>query len=714
MMIWDFLHIIFNFSIDLILGAGPFLVFKCMGSGSQSGKLLFKTLGDGKNISTIDSGSTLCIQDTMIFDATMPGEMVAVGTGTSIKSSQRFVAQSLGFGGAPSKRGINLPGIGSCNIMKNSRNYAIGQKSLIINSSISTIYDDKDNYLNKNIINSSGSRIGDLIYNETLPPYGSSIKYSSIINSCGGCITKFTSHSTIIGSHKSKIERSSQSSIIGGECGIICDYYRYQSQQACYNFIGGGYNNKIRNSNILADSNYANVKNNSIFSGMSNCISGSLFGSILSGRCNNIEGHETGKGNFTYNLIGGGFKNLIKSYSQKEGCYLTSHSQTIINGKENQICAAYYSLILNGLKNKIVNRYDKNTTGASCLMNSFVINGKYNSITHHFNSGIINGYKNKIYYEKPKPGSSICNNIIVNGSENSICAAQNTVILNGCENSTCGSYGSVILTGEQNTIKLSCYSSIINGTSSTIYSSKYSTIDSGCSCIKIGCHDTIISYGQCNCILQDSGQTGNNSILGGTRNYIRTVGKSGVTRTLYTSVIIGGKCNQICQRTVSCSVGILGGSFNRSSRSSLSGIFGGEQNVLGLLPVDFTGTSTCISSIIGGFRNVIQNSEQHEFKSSTNVIIGGYKNSLLYAKTICNNVVVSGSYLTGRVLDTNGNCKLYCDLTQTEKLSLRGNMYVTDNSGNRCKGLSSLNLSSSKKIDTMCVVKGIIITMSYS
>ena len=253
-MIWDFLHIIFNFSIDLILGAGPFLVFKCMGSGSQSGKLLFKTLGDGKNISTIDAGSILEIQDKMISDATMPVEMVAVGTGTSIKSSQRFVAQALGSGGAYSKRGINLPGIGSCNLMKTSRNCAIDRKSLIINSGFSTIYDDKSNYSNKNIINSYSSKIGDEIYSEIPPPYGSNIKYSSIINSCSGFITKFTSHSTIIGSHKSKIERSSQSSIIGGQCGIICDYNNYQSKQACYNFIGGGYYNKIRNSNILSRS----------------------------------------------------------------------------------------------------------------------------------------------------------------------------------------------------------------------------------------------------------------------------------------------------------------------------------------------------------------------------------------------------------------------------------------------------------------------------
>ena len=715
MMIWDIIHIIYNFSIDLILGSGPFFVFKCMGSGSQSGKLIFKNSGDGKNIYTINSNNCLCIQDKMIEDAIMPSETVTVGTGKSIKSSGRFVAQSLSSGGASAKRAINLPGIGHCVIMKSSCNYAHNYRSLIINSKAAKIYTDSSSCLNKTIINSPGSKIGDSLYNNTQPPFGSNIAYSSIIGGCGICISKYTSHSTVIGTCKSKLERATRSSIVGGACNAICDYDRYQSSQSCLQFIGGGYYNQICNSVYLPNiSQNTGSIGNSILSGYRNCIVGSEFSSILSSSKSKITGHGNNKNRFDFNFIGGGSQNLICSYTPYEQNYLSSNHQAIINGSKNKISGAYYSLISNGYSNTIRGSYDPISSGSECVRNTFIINGRQNCVTHQFNSGILNGKCNVIFYEKPKPSSVIYNNVVVNGYKNKICTGKNSVIINGYLNYIKSS-SSTILTGKLNDIKgASYYSSIINGTASLIYASCFSTLDSNKSSIYRGLYNTIISYESSNGICSPNNKSKNNSILGGKGNGIKIAQKDSITNSLYTSVIIGGSDNFIYQKTLSCSVGILGGNKNVSRRSSLSGIFAGEQNLLGCLPTNFTGTSTYISSIIGGFSNSVQNSEDHEFKASTNVIVGGRKNSMSYAKTICNNVIIGGDYLTGRVIDSKGNCKLYCDLAQTEKLSLRGNMYVTDNSGNRCKALSSLNISSSQKINSMCVVKGIIITMSYS
>jgi hypothetical protein len=78
------------------------------------------------------------------------------------------------------------------------------------------------------------------------------------------------------------------------------------------------------------------------------------------------------------------------------------------------------------------------------------------------------------------------------------------------------------------------------------------------------------------------------------------------------------------------------------------------------------------------------------------------------------NVIIGGYKLQGLVTNPNGGVKVLKDLAQSENFSLRGNIYVNDNGGNRCKGITSLNLNSNQIITSICVVKGIIITMSYS
>ena len=200
MIIWDILHTIFSHTFEIILGAGPFCVFKGMGSGSQSGKLLFKTLGDGKNIVNLDgqkiicqnnknyglvgSEVDMCIRDQMIYDASIPAGIVAIGCEKSLFSSHIFGVKEMLPGSNPYTRTISLPGIGySHDMMLTNYNNQWNCGSLIINGFENSLYLNKHQSKFNNIINSINSKIGEPnIYDLQGSKFDSNIYYSSIIS----------------------------------------------------------------------------------------------------------------------------------------------------------------------------------------------------------------------------------------------------------------------------------------------------------------------------------------------------------------------------------------------------------------------------------------------------------------------------------------------------------------------------------------------------
>ena len=59
MIVLDILHNIFEILPELILGAGPFCVFKGMGTGKDSGKLLFKRIYTDTGVSITENATNL-------------------------------------------------------------------------------------------------------------------------------------------------------------------------------------------------------------------------------------------------------------------------------------------------------------------------------------------------------------------------------------------------------------------------------------------------------------------------------------------------------------------------------------------------------------------------------------------------------------------------------------------------------------------------------
>ena len=633
-------------------------------------------------------------------------------------------------GGAYSKRGINLPIIGQCyKCTKTNKNFGTYQGGIIIGAVNSYIYCGEFNtgldFVSRrnNIISSIYSCIGCTTGID-------SIKYSSIISSKRSSITGFdcfSSHGTIIGSNYGKIERSIQSTVIGGYKNYISDYYVGYSYPSRQNFIGSGQYNEIYNGKILQgcviSKSYSGLNAlNSILSGQKNKINGSYNSSILAGISNKIE-TCTQKGKTTNNnFIGTGKKNYISSYSEDSKKHYCGSGQSIISGYKNSVRNSSYSSILNGVSNYIGIYYQISITG--CGNNGVtILNGQGNQIFQSPNSSILNGCNNFIGYKKVLPGDPTSNNVIVNGVKNQMYFNCNSSIINGLCNKISNTCESSILSGDFNIIQNSKSSTIIHGSGSFIINSCNSTIDSTEACILYSSNSTVISdsvsfiRGLSKC-----GTSQNNAVIGGYKNRLCTKAASSQQKNcgffIKESAIIGGYNNLVEATVEMCSTGIVGGYLNIIRRSKTSAIFGGGYNKLGATSSKYDSASIFNSSIVGGSKNCISIGTKDvtvkDYRSCNNVIIGGYCNSFTCECVGLSSVIVGGYKLQGLVTDCNGSVKITQDLVQSENFSLRGNMYVNNSSKNRCKGISSINVNSNQIITSICVVQGIIITMSYS
>jgi len=359
MMIWDILNTLIDLLPNLIIGAGPFFAFKGMGTGSQSGKLLFKSIV-GENISATDKNTCLLLIDEMVADSLMGKGVVAVGSGSGITTSRYFVAQCMLESDDYFKRGISLPIVNRTTLDQDSNPYStwdsnggLYQGGLIISSykPSNTIYAVKESKANS-IINSSCSCINS-------KSSSCAVCYSSIINSNKSVISQESSNTTIIGGDSNIICRSYQSTVLGGEKNYIYDYVSKKCEQSRINFIGGGVSNRILNTSELppyTENEFLNISvGNSILIGCRNKTTSGFYSSILSGTCNliSLSASNIDSNSIKGNLIGSGYKNCIMSCSAKQNKLYCGSFQTIINGKANIVSNLSYSSVLNGYGNCI-------------------------------------------------------------------------------------------------------------------------------------------------------------------------------------------------------------------------------------------------------------------------------------------------------------------------------------------------------------------------
>lgn len=290
----------------------------------------------------------------------------------------------------------------------------------------------------------------------------------------------------------------------------------YNQAHSLHNFIGTGYSNYIHADSVFGAivGGYDNTINNYsefgfIGNGYGNTINENSYGIVVGGKGNQATLYD-------YGIIVGGNTNIV-----------TAKHASIVNGYQNSIVTAtgYYSAIINGKSNSIVNGYSFIGTGDTNVVNppySAILTGKDNTIYGPFAArySIILGGNQNIIYSGNNVASFIGTGTYCTIGSNSAGAT----ILNGANSSISYQSGSAaILNGGSNTISNNSPWAFIGvGQSNQIYD------HSNRASIITGLSNKILAYAPDSTIL--SGQNNQieesfSAILSGTYNQIANVGQ---------------------------------------------------------------------------------------------------------------------------------------------------------------------------------------------
>ena len=607
---------------ELILSAGPFIVFAGMGQNKDSGKLLFKRVVSNDSTVILNEDLTSITFSSNATGIAIPQNKIVYGTGTGITSSIFGVDTRPNFEaitgagnivGTTNSSNDNWSLPTTCNNLTvgglNNKIYQTGAQSITDNVILSgknlEIISNSSNVKENVIISGFSSSISDSYESVIISSYasklsGSTSSRNSAIISSGFIDLQSSCNSTILSSasHSSTGVNLRQSTIISSTCLFNSDSLRstviasHNTQLSCKNntilsSLGTNNSNPFKTIYFSSYSTMASTSDSFMIR--------SAYSSVLSSTSSNIYGTKFEPGalkiisNISDSGIFAGSENSIRAFS--------------VNGTSS-ICS---SSILAGRCNAIISLYNYKNLDRS-IKASVIVGGEYNGIL-------------TLATTFSQPSYSI----VVGGFGNGI--------LGGPMNS--------ILGGECNSIKESCNSSILGGTSSTICKAKHSVIiasscskivrvgqptfgsdpinsvisSSHCSNIDIDCNNQLIA-GECNCIKYHGSFPNNincnNVILAGCKNTL-----SGLN-----SLIIGGNQNCVCQNFASVN-------------DSNSLIIGGKCNLM-------SGITTARDVIIGGYKNVIKD------KTYDSVIIGGRYNNINAA----NSVTVGGCGLTNSSSDS--------------------------------------------------------------
>jgi hypothetical protein len=436
--------------------------------------------------------------------------------------------------------------------------------------------------------------------------------------------------SVIVGGGQNSITSASYAFIGGGRDNKIV------GDNADYNAILAGYENKIESPNLINSSSILAGNNNTIenevvgkgvtgsaivgfsnkigstsafISGSSNAISSFAPNtSILGGWYNKINGTESGSAGC--GIIGGGSYNIL---SAAIGAFIGS-------GDKNKIDNGIASFIGAGSSNVVKGDQSFIGSGSSNVVEgdqSFIGSGESNTISGSAKRGvIIGGYLNEV---------TASTSTIVSGTNNKIISTIElfAIIGGGAGNeiTSCNPYSSGILCGYGNKIKgvYGAQCCIVSGSGNYIQNGGYSIISGGNE-NKIEHPDSNVMYSFIGGGNLNKVTGSNSSIVGGNKNEITgssLVYEAGASAAKY-AVIAGGSANRIHKQ--SNSAGILcgeanvigGGSGIYPASSDRSVIIGGSANTL-------DSSTDCI--IVVGHKNILVN-------SSDCAIISGYVNEI--------------------------------------------------------------------------------------
>ena len=473
-----------------------------------------------------------------------------------------------------------------------------------------------------------------------------------------------TAFSSIVGGNSNSIINGSKSSIVGGATSVISasDY------NACNNFIGA------------TQTSFISAQFGFLGSGNANKISGSgATGTQYSAIVNGSGNHITGSG---CSFIGSGLKNKINNtcngFIGTGNCNSINNCFSFIGSGIRNLSDANLSVVVDGFQNTSSGEYSTIVNGACQLASggcTFIGSGVRNTASGAF-SVVVGGICNNTFNACTFIGGG-CFNIIDGGSLNNIVGGQRNQITSSA------TFNTSIVGGLRNTASGAC--SFIGGGEKNFISSSLGTIAGGLS-NKVcgyegiqGCGNSILG-GSFNTICAATGSLrANNTISGGETNQIlkfvhdsyigggtsNKICGEGLCATQFqgratrNAVIVGGRCNLICDKNGNARVStILGGQFNKIIQCAVSTtpwclgfyntVVGGEFNCIiggstftsGNIVAGGFGNKICglsNSSILGGYDNQITGSAGCQ--QATNAIVSGKSNR------ICGNQ--SGNFIGG-------------------------------------------------------------------
>lgn len=608
MIVTDILHNIFEILPELILGAGPFCVFKGMGTGKDSGKLIFKRIFDGPGIAIVQGSDTLNIiqsgSSTSAFQSIRDCEIAfGCGVGITSSSSERFKVEPL----ARNLYNLRMFGIDSSDTIS----FNDFNTSLITGGFVNYICSDSkpNQVFNSNIVAGRQNRL----YRN-----GSNILCdSSIISGYQNRIYSY-SQNTIISGENSVVEQSRRSSSISSNLSQISSSKNSTILTSSQGQTNQSYNSVILGSRRSTITSMTVASRNTFSSGNSNGIDSSFYSTTMNGLQNSIQCTSC------IMTILNGYSNYL-SRDQQTGVLNSS----IINGRKNLMTnpnlpqspcdGIVSSTILIGYYNHI-----KLQSGGrlDSVRDSIIANGKCNLITLDSTSftqstAILNGLKNCVYYAFR---GGLGNGVIINGQCNYVGGGMINTILSGY----CG-----YITGAVDRESTDYTDGLIKGNLiSTSYKVTRSIINSNGSIIitKAKNLNNIFSGVGVNYISGPSGITGSSNLILGT-NFERAEISAAADENLLSNTIlsnhsnnciIGSSSNSIiisyknsCLINCNCTCTNVNGTIT-APKSNFNSVIISNNSVI---------SNGINSAIIGGSGHKIQTTKE-------SVIIGGASNSI--------------------------------------------------------------------------------------
>ena len=643
------MDLLFSIFEGILLAAGPFCVFSCMGKTSDNGRtgnLFFRGFTSSDNSVNIIEGPQNITFSAIggVSDIKIDNFEIAFGNaaGTSLTSSNACVVTTTNRSAIVniSKWQSDATSFTNNSLFFHTKSTFVcdpngkASNNIMIGGFLNDMCTDGQ-YLSRNVM------LGG--YHNCIRGYYGDTKDTTIVSSACAKISCGSTRSTILSTMQNNaIVCSNASTIISSRNSVIGD----GQEQSKYNTILAASGNAVGNSYGLGSGPSPGTKM-SIISGQSNRIlnddilNQNTYNNIILGNNNHLCGDRAGYDLYTSKL------NFIASSAHVGR---SSRSAVIASNSTNELDSIYAGV---GSSYNCSNLILSSVGSCLCTFGSYAYNYKMflNSIISSRLSKITN---NGYYYGLKNSIISSCNfsalgcgNTVISSSNFASYRSNRSIVLSSTDGISVGYK-----------IRTSPYSSIISSSSSTVLNTSNSTVISSASASSSGSKGNPISTVSSKDTKNISG--GNTAVISSRNSFLCAS---------YNSVIISSNLSQICSGLTGSIIISSANSFVNESRSNA--VISAVCSIVNY---------SCDSVILAGYQNLID-------LSNASVIIGGKCNKICSASF---SAIIGGQSITLTQSHTAAVESIFvksCILVNKNLAGASGNWSAGSNTLSICKGI---------------------------